>query len=79
MTRALCTWVGVFRWPGKAEFLFGPATIEARPGAPLHEIEAALDAEFAAAWARIMPDELPRPALVNYRPGTLVFIPEETT
>ncbi len=75
--QAMRPWVGEYQWPGKDKFLFG--TVWLRADAPDHEVTAELAKKFQRNWMSILPDNVPLPNLINYRPGAIVFVPVEET
>lgn len=69
-------WTGIFQWSGKKPFRAG--TVFVSPDTKQHEIERELRREFESLFGRILPDSVARPALINYEPGGIVFVDEET-
>lgn len=73
--KAVRSWCAVYQWPGKKPFLVGTVVLDR--DTPYHELEAALGRLFDELWGSILPDELPRPKLIDLRPGAIFFVPEK--
>ncbi len=71
------SWCGVYQWPDKKPFLLG--SISVRSEGTLQEVEKAVEAEFDRVWGEILPDDVPRPKLLNLRPGAIWFVPEDNS
>lgn len=77
MSEARQTWCARCRWPGRAEFLVGTFTTDAR--APDHEARQAAMREWADTMGAILPQDVAPPELLALIPGAVVFIPREAT